>query len=105
MIARICQARTAGPEATERYRRVFEAEVLEDLGSLAGFRGAYLVARQDRGSMEIRTVTLFDALDAVRHFAGDLYERERVTPSARAALLGSDPVVRHFDILTASMPC
>jgi hypothetical protein len=37
----------------------------------------------------------------VREFAGERYERERVTPQARAALLSSDPAIQHFDVLTA----
>ena len=51
--------------------------------------------------MALRTLTLFETLEAVREFAGDRYERERVTPQARAALLDSDPAIRHFDVLTA----
>jgi hypothetical protein len=101
MIARLWQARTSGPEATERYHQVFEAEVLEGLRGVTGFRGAYLLARRDVGWTEIRTLTLFDSLEAVKRFAGDRWEREHVSPPARAALLDSDPAVRHFDILTA----
>lgn len=66
MIAREWQARTAGPEATERYRRVFETEVLDELRAVPGFRGAYLLARSPGGPAEIRTLTLFDGHDAVR---------------------------------------
>jgi hypothetical protein len=67
-------------------------------------RGAYLLARENDGAVEIRTLTLFDSLDAVRRFAGDDHERERVTPAARATLLDSDAVVRHFDVLAALPP-
>jgi heme-degrading monooxygenase HmoA len=101
MIARIWDARTASQQATRQYREVFETEVLERLSQVAGFRGAYLLGRQDRGFMALRTLTLFESLEAVREFAGDRYERERVTPQARAALLDSDPAIRHFDVLTA----
>jgi heme-degrading monooxygenase HmoA len=100
VIARVWKARAGGAEATQRYRHVFETEVLGHLNGLAGFRGAYLLARPQEGWMAIRTLTLFDSLDAVRAFAGDDYERERVTPLARAALLDSDPVIQHFDVLT-----
>ena len=95
MIARIWDARTASQQATRQYRDVFEAEVLEHLSRVAGFRGAYLLGRQDRGFTAVRTLTLFESLKAVREFAGDRYERERVTPQARAALLDSDPVIQH----------
>ena len=101
MIARIWDARTASQQATRQYRDVFETEVLKHLSQVPGFRGAYLLGRQDRGFMAVRTLTLFESLEAVREFAGDRYERERVTPQARAALLDSDPAIRHFDVLTA----
>jgi heme-degrading monooxygenase HmoA len=101
MIARIWDAWTASQHATDQYRGVFETEVMEHLSEVAGFRGAYLLGRQDRGFMAIRALTLFESLAAVREFAGERYERERVTPQARAALLSSDPAIQHFDVLTA----
>ncbi|GAA4628533.1 hypothetical protein GCM10023196_045270 [Actinoallomurus vinaceus] len=104
MIARVWQARTSGPRTTARYREVFEAEVLEDLRGLTGFRGAYLLAREAGAWTEIRTLTLFESLDTIRRFAGDDHERERVTSQARATLLDSVPAVQHFEVLTASHP-
>ncbi|MFD0690164.1 antibiotic biosynthesis monooxygenase [Actinomadura fibrosa] len=101
MIARVWQARTSGPRTTEEYRRVFQTEVLTSLRGIEGFRGAYLLARSDGDAVGIETVTLFESLDAVRSFAGKGYEREHVTPAARAVLLDSDPLIRHFDVLTA----
>jgi heme-degrading monooxygenase HmoA len=101
MIARIWDARTSGSHDTQRYQHVFDTEVLDHLSGVDGFRGAYLLARQDHGAMAIRTITLFESLAAVRHFAGPDYQRERVTPQARATLLTSDPVITHFDVLSA----
>ena len=104
MIARVWQARTTGPQTAEKYHQVFEAEVLENLRGIDGFYGAYLLARQDHRSVHIKTLTLFESLDAIKRFAGDDHEREHVTPAARATLLDSDPSVRHFDVLTAFPP-
>ncbi|WP_219470508.1 hypothetical protein [Nonomuraea rhizosphaerae] len=97
MIARVWRATTGTPE---RYRLVFEEEVLRELGGVPGFRGAYLLARPRDGLTEIRTVTLFDSPQAVRRFAGEDWEREHVTPAARATLASSDPMIRHFTVLT-----
>ncbi|MCK2218526.1 hypothetical protein MF672_032735 [Actinomadura sp. ATCC 31491] len=101
MIARIWQAWTDGPAATGRYRQVFETDVLRSLRDLRGFRGAYLLARPGDDVTEIRTITLFDALATVRGFAGERPGLEHVTAPARAALLGSNPAVAHFEVLTA----
>jgi len=103
MIARMWNARTDGPEAAERYRQVFTTEVLGHLHGLAGFRGAYLLAGKTGATVEIRTLTFFDSFDAVRTFAGEDPGRERVTPAARATLLDSEAVIRHFDVL-ADLP-
>lgn len=115
MIARIWDAQTSGPDDTQRYRQVFDTEVLDHLSGLAGFRGAYLLARDDltrdardardrhhdhHGVTAIRTITLFESLAAVRHFAGDDYQRERVTPQARATLLTSDSAIAHYEVLS-----
>lgn len=54
-------------------------------------------------SMEIITLTLFDSVEAIKRFADDDYGREHVMPSARAVLLGSDPVIRHFDVMTSDI--
>lgn len=99
-IARMWQALADGPEAAERYRQVFATEVAADLGALPGFRGAYLLARSDGTATALRTLTLFDSLDAVRAFAGPEYERERVTPAARATLRSSEPLIQHWNVLT-----
>ncbi|GAA0327182.1 hypothetical protein NE235_09275 [Actinoallomurus spadix] len=104
MIARSWQARTRGPRETARYHEVFESEVLEALGGVAGFRGACLLARPTGASVEIRTVTLFTSMDAVKAFAGEDHERERVTSPARATLLDSVPTVQHFEVLTGLWP-
>ncbi|GAB3969126.1 hypothetical protein GCM10029978_039850 [Actinoallomurus acanthiterrae] len=101
MIARVWQARTSGPQTTEKYRQVFDADVLANLRGIDGFHGAYLLARQVHGSVGIKTLTLFESIDAIKRFAGDDHEREHVTPAARATLLDSDPAIRHFDVLTA----
>ena len=104
MIARIWDARTSSPHDTQRYQQVFDTEVLSQLSGIAGFRGACLLAREDHGAMVIRTITLFESLAAVRGFAGENYQREHVTPRARATLLGSDPAITHFDVLSTHRP-
>ena len=96
MIAREWRARAAAPGP---YHEVFTGQVASELTAVPGFRGAYLLARPDGPETVLRTLTLFDALDDVRAFAGPAYEREHVTSAARAVILGSDPVIRHYDVL------
>lgn len=96
MIARVWRARA---ESADPYREVFTTEVAPALTAIPGFQGAYLLARPDGPLTALRTLTLFDALPAIQAFAGPAYEREHVTPAARATLLGSDPLIHHYEVL------
>ncbi|GAB3403717.1 hypothetical protein [Flindersiella endophytica] len=95
MICRIWSARTSSRAAADSYQRIFETSVVADLRGIDGFRGAYLL----RDDLELRTLTMFDSLDAIRAFAGDHYEQAHVTPQAQAVLADYDREVRHFDAI------
>lgn len=101
MIARVWRARA---ETAAPYQEVFTTEVAAALKALSGFRGAYLLARPDGPATTLRTLTLFDTLATIRSFAGEAYEREHVTPAARATLLGSDPLIHHYEVLARVTP-
>jgi heme-degrading monooxygenase HmoA len=94
MIIRIWSARTSGdPEA---YENEFRTRVLDELSGVDGFRGAYLLRRTHPAGTEFVTLTLFDALDDVRHFAGPDVDAAHVSPAARAVLDDVDERVRHY---------
>lgn len=94
MIARIWQAEAADVAG---YQRIFQHDVIAELTAVDGFRGAWLLG----SGREIRTVTLFDSLADARRFAGEHHDTEHVSAAARAVLLRSDQVVRHFDVLVS----
>jgi heme-degrading monooxygenase HmoA len=75
--------------------------VLAELGGLDGFRGAYLLRRDDRWGAELVTLTMFDSIDAVRRFAGDDYERAKLSAKARAVIDDPDELARHFTVVSA----
>jgi heme-degrading monooxygenase HmoA len=72
------------------------------LDELAGFRGLYLLSRPERDEIEYTVLTLWDSMDAIRHFAGGDLDQAVVEPEARAALLRFDREVRHYQVLAAS---
>lgn len=100
MIARMWRGRAVGANA-DAYAAVFQNEVLHELKRVAGFRGAYLLRRDDADATELVTLTLFDSLDAVRGFAGEVYDTAIVSPAARAVLRDYDRTVRHYTIVAA----
>jgi heme-degrading monooxygenase HmoA len=102
MIMRIWTARTSGdPHA---YEHEFNTHVLEALGGLDGFRGAYLLRRSYETGTEYVTLTLFDSLTDVRRFAGPDVEAANVSPAARAVLDDVDEQVRHYTVVSGPTP-
>jgi hypothetical protein len=100
MIARMWRG-WADREKAADYAAHFQEEVQPALRGVPGCHGAYLLRRDDADGVELMTIALFDALDDVRGFAGDDYERAVVAPAAQAALRDYERTVRHYEIIAA----
>src|SRR3954462_1314675 len=98
MIVRTWSARAtkAGAEASSAY---FEKTSLPQLQQLDGFSGAFLLARDDDGLVDLTAHTLWASLDAIRAFAGGDITAAVVEPEALAVLVHSAPTVVHRDVL------
>jgi len=96
---RIWSARTAGDPSA--YEQEFASHVLDALGGLDGFRGAYLLRRSHPAGTEFVTLTLFDSLADVRRFAGPDVDAANVSPAAHAVLDDADERVRHYTVVNA----
>lgn len=98
MIARLWHGWTK-PEQSDSYELLLAAKVLPTFQRLEGYKGAYLL-RQDRANeTEFVTLTLFEDLEAVRHFAGDDYHVAVVPAEARQLLARFDDRSEHYEIL------
>ncbi len=100
MIARVWRG-WADREKAADYAAHFREEVQPTLRGVPGCHGAYLLRRDDVDGAELMTIALFDALDDVRGFAGEEYERAVVAPAAQAALRDYERTVRHYEIVAA----
>jgi heme-degrading monooxygenase HmoA len=98
MIVRTWTAR-ATRDGAHAYRAYFEKTLLAQLRTLDGFSGAFLLARDDDGLVELTAHTLWASLDAIRAFAGDDITAAVVEPEALAVLQHCDPTVIHRDVL------
>jgi len=74
-------------------------KVFPELGSIKGYRGAYLLRRELREGTEFLVLTLWDSMEAVRKFAGAEPEKAVVEPAARAILTEYDDTVTHFEVV------
>ena len=99
---RVWSARTSRDPGA--YEREFDSRVLDALGGLDGFRGAYLLRRSHEAGTEFVTLTLFDSLTDVRRFAGPDVDAANVSAAARAVLDDVDERVRHFTVVSAPTP-
>jgi len=98
MIVRTWSARVtkAGADAYSTY---FENTLLPQLRGLDGFSGAYLLARDDDGLVELTAHTIWEPLEAIRAFAGGDIATAVAEPEALAVLQHSDTTVVHRDVL------
>lgn len=98
MIVRTWTAR-ASKAGAEAYRAYFDKTLLPQLRQLAGFSGAYLLARDDNDLVELTAHTVWASLEAIRAFAGEDITTAVVEPEALAVLVQSDSTVVHRDVL------
>jgi|SRR5689334_108936 heme-degrading monooxygenase HmoA len=99
MIARVWHGYAADRSAAERYVAHFRSNVVPELESLPGYRGAQLATRDTGAEIEFLALTRWESMEAVRAFAGDCPERAVVEPEARAALSRFDEHVTHYEIV------
>ena len=70
---------------------------------IEGYRGGYVLRREDAGEVRFVVVNLFDSLEAVKAFAGPDYETPVFEPEARRLLSRYEPKALHYDVRVASM--
>ncbi len=98
MISRIWHGWTTRENA-DKYEAALRAEVLPGIHRVAGYRGAYLLRRNQGHEVEFATITLFDDLEAVRRFAGDDYEVAVIHPEAGKLLSRYDARSAHYETI------
>ena len=97
MIARMWRGWASATRADD-YQRHYESEVAEHLRQVAGFRGGYLLRRQEGDEVMFTSVTFFAGMDDVRAFAGEHPQQAVVQDTARRALTRWDERVTHHEV-------
>jgi antibiotic biosynthesis monooxygenase (ABM) superfamily enzyme len=97
MITRIWRGWTA-PSNASAYEKLLLDEIFTGIAArnIRGYRGISLCKREVGDEVEFMTIMWFDALDAVRQFAGENYEVAVVPAKARELLAHFDAVSAHF---------
>jgi heme-degrading monooxygenase HmoA len=97
LIARLWSARTTQTQC-HAYVQHFCDAVLPALRKFDGFLSSTVLTRDDRGTIEILVVTVWQSYTAIDAFAGSDREAAVVAPEAVALLTDFDRRVRHFEV-------
>jgi heme-degrading monooxygenase HmoA len=95
MISRIWHGWTTRANA-DKYEKLLRGDFLPGIHRIRGYTGAYLIRRDaPNDEVEFVTITQFTDIDAVKHFAGEDYERAVIAP-------GAEKLLTHYDKRSAS---
>lgn len=97
VIGRLWRGWTASGDA-DAYEGLLNDTVLPGLAGIDGYRGGFVLRRDEGEEVEFAVLNLFESLDAVRAFAGDDYETPVFEPEARRLLARVEPVARHYEV-------
>lgn len=84
------------------YEAFVTKSVLPKIAAIEGHRGTYLLHRADGDDVEFVVLTLWESIDAIRHFAGADPLRAVVEPEARSILSSFDETAAHYDVVYQS---
>jgi len=97
MIVRAWRA-VADIDKAPQYEAHFQHGVLPELREIDGYKGAYLLKREENGAVIITVLTLWDSMDAIRAFAGETTDTAVVAPAAQAVLRSFDTGVMNYEV-------
>jgi heme-degrading monooxygenase HmoA len=88
------------PQNAEAYQRYLEGEILSDIRSRrGGFKGAYVLRREDRDQVEFLTLTLWDSMQAIQAVVGEDQEAAYLPDEERRLLDRFDERVVHYQVV------
>ncbi len=97
MIARHWRGWTKAEDA-DGYESFLKDKVLPALSGISGYRGRYVLRKDDLVESEFVVVNLFDSLEAVKQFAGADYSIPVFEPEAKEFLSRIEPFATHYDV-------
>jgi heme-degrading monooxygenase HmoA len=102
MVARHWRGWTRAEDADE-YERLLEQKVLPDLKRITGYRGGYVLRKDNAKESEFVVVNLFDSLESVKQFAGPDYAVAVFEPEAKRLLSRIEPEAVHYEVRVSTV--
>lgn len=97
MIARTWHGRVPAQKA-EAYASFLSEVAMPDYRGTPGFRGVFVLRREEEGVSHFVLISLWDSLESIRTFAGPDPLRARYYPEDPAFLLEMEPNVTHHEV-------
>jgi heme-degrading monooxygenase HmoA len=102
MIARHWRGWTK-PEDADGYEAFLKERVLPGLRAIEGYRGGYVLRRDESGESEFVVVNLFESLEAVKRFAGPEYTVPVFEPEAKRLLSRIENFAAHYEVRASTV--
>ena len=97
MIARIWSGAVRTTDADD-YAEYIRDTGFAEYGRTPGNRGAWLLRRDDEGTSEFITLSLWESVDAIRAFAGEDIEAAVLYPEDARYLIGGESRIAHYEV-------
>lgn len=100
MIARVWHGRTPAAKA-DAYVEYLKVSGVRELQQTPGNRGVFVFRRVGPREADFYVMSLWDAMDAIRRFAGKDLEKARYFDEDRDFLVELEPHVTHYEVLVS----
>jgi hypothetical protein len=90
-------------EDANGYEEFLKAKVLPGLHGIEGYRGGYVLRKDDLVESEFVVVNLFDSLEIVKQFAGTDYSLAVFEPEAKEFLCRIERFATHYEVRVATV--
>ncbi len=102
MIARHWRGWTTRENA-DGYEAFLKQMVLPGLRAVEGYRGGYILRKDEGAESEFVVISLFDSLEAVKRFAGEDYTTPVFEPEVKRFLSRIENFAAHYEVRAATV--
>jgi heme-degrading monooxygenase HmoA len=103
MIARHWRGWTKAEDA-DGYERFLQDKVLVGLAAVEGYKGGYVLRKDEADEAEFVVVNFFESLEAVKRFAGPEHTTAVFEPEAKRFLSRIEPLASHYEVRACTVP-
>ncbi len=86
------------------YGKYLEETGVKEIKATKGNQGVWLMRRVRDGRAEFMVISMWDALESIKAFAGHEYENAVYYPEDKKYLLSLSPHVSHYEVLVRDAP-